>query len=129
LHELFIIASVLPTPTTTAVRTINKGIFMATSLQRAPRTYQSDLAAPKRRKHFDLDQAANRTRDLHADTFWQKVTPISSIQKYPSACRVLSRTMRHALFASSIVHGGGKRRMGVMISPFPLCAESDAQPF
>jgi hypothetical protein len=24
--------------------------------------------------------------------------------------------------------GGGKRRMGVMIAPFPLCAESDAQP-
>ena len=26
------------------------------------------------------------------------------------------------------VQGGGKRRMGVMIAPFPLCAESDAQP-
>ena len=44
---------------------------MATSLQRAPRTYQLDLAAPKRRQHFDLDQAANNPRDLHADTFWQ----------------------------------------------------------
>jgi len=48
---------------------------MATSLQRAPRTYQYELAAPKCRKHFDLDQVANSTRDLHADTFWQKVTP------------------------------------------------------
>jgi hypothetical protein len=69
---------VLPTPTTTAV---NKAIFMATSLQRAPRTYQLDLSAPKRGKHFDLDQAANGTRDLHVDKFWRKVTPISSIQK------------------------------------------------
>jgi hypothetical protein len=45
------------------------------------RTYQSDFSASKRGKHFDLDQAANSTRDLHADTFLQKVTPISSIQK------------------------------------------------
>jgi hypothetical protein len=41
---------------------------------------------------------------------------------------VLSRTMKQALFASSITQGRGKRRMGVMIAPFPLCAESDAQP-
>jgi muconolactone delta-isomerase len=26
-----------------------------------------------------------------------------------------------------MVQGGGKRRMGVMIAPFPLCAESDRQ--
>ena len=49
---------------------------MATSLQRAP---EPIIAAPKCRKHFDLDQVANSTRDLHADTFWQKVTPILSI--------------------------------------------------
>jgi hypothetical protein len=36
--------------------------------------------------------------------------------------------MKQASFASSIVQGGGKRRMGVMIAPFPLCAESDARP-
>jgi hypothetical protein len=29
---------------------------------------------------------------------------------------------------SSIVRGGGKRRMRMMIAPFPLCAESDAHP-
>ena len=45
---------------------------MATSLQRAP---EPIIAAPKCRKHFDFDQVANSTRDLHADTFWQKVTP------------------------------------------------------
>jgi hypothetical protein len=55
---------------------------MATSLQRAPRTYQLDLAAPKRRKHFDLDQAAKSTRDLHADTFWtsEHGTPASLLR-------------------------------------------------
>jgi hypothetical protein len=36
--------------------------------------------------------------------------------------------LKQALFASSSVQGGGKRRMEVMIAPFPLCAESDAQP-
>ena len=40
----------------------------------------------------------------------------------------LSRTMKQASFASSMIQGGGKRRMAVMIAPFPLCAESDAQP-
>ena len=40
----------------------------------------------------------------------------------------LSRTMKQASLASSIDQGGWKRRMGVMIAPFPLCAESDAQP-
>jgi hypothetical protein len=45
-----------------------------------------------------------------------------------SACPVASFTMKHALLCSSMIQGGGKRRMGVMIAPFPLCAESDAQP-
>ena len=31
--------------------------------------------------------------------------------------------VKQALLLSSIIHGGGKRRMGVMIAPFPLCAE------
>ena len=44
------------------------------------------------------------------------------------ACPVASFTMKHALLCSSTIHGGGKRRVGVMIAPFPLCAESDAQP-
>jgi hypothetical protein len=44
------------------------------------------------------------------------------------ACPALSRTMKQALLFSSLVQGGAKRRMGVMIAPFPLCAESDAQP-
>jgi hypothetical protein len=36
--------------------------------------------------------------------------------------------MKHASLCSSTIQGGGKRRMAVMIAPFPLCAESDAQP-
>jgi hypothetical protein len=52
----------------------------------------------------------------------------SSKYTYASACPVLSRAIKQALFASSMVHGGGKRRMGAMKAPFPLCAESDAQP-
>jgi len=39
-----------------------------------------------------------------------------------------SLTMKHASLCSSTIQGGGKRRMGVMIAPFPLCAESDARP-
>jgi hypothetical protein len=35
---------------------------------------------------------------------------------------------KDALLFSSIVQGGGYRRMGVMIAPFPFCAESDSQP-
>jgi hypothetical protein len=42
---LFIIASVLPTPSITAARTINKGVFIATSLLRVPRTFRIILVA------------------------------------------------------------------------------------
>jgi len=114
LHELFIIASVLPTPSTTAVRTINKGIFMATSLQRVPRTYQLNLSAPKRGKHFDLDQAANSTGDLHADTFWQKVTPISSISKITERLPGGVADDEASIVRSSIDQGGGNRRVGMV---------------
>ncbi len=34
--------------------------------------------------------------------------------------RTATRLIDATLGASSIVHGGGKRRMGVMIAPFPL---------
>jgi hypothetical protein len=43
---------------------------------------------------------------------------------------LLPRTARApaALLCSSMVQGGGKRRMGMMMAPFALCAESNAQP-
>jgi len=38
LHELFMIARVLPVTNTTAARTIHTGVFIATSLLRVPQT-------------------------------------------------------------------------------------------
>jgi hypothetical protein len=70
--------------------------------------------------------AVRQLREIHRHA--ARLVLAEQLGRRPPTGLVLEVEVAERLPGGGTVRGGGKRRVGVMIAPFPLCAESDAQP-